>query len=73
VRKAFYPLVSAKLCREQYPQLHRTFFTLREGRFTGGNLVLVNTDKIPKLLGVPSGFCPAEKSRPAGCFFGAGL
>jgi hypothetical protein len=49
--EGFYPLVSAKLCREQYPQLHRTFFTLREGRFTGGNLVLVNTDKIPELLG----------------------
>ena len=46
----FYPLVREKLCREQYPQLHRTFFTLREGRFTGGNLVLVDTDRIPEIL-----------------------
>ena len=46
----FYPLVSEKLCREQYPQLHRTFFSLREGRFTGGNLVLVDTDRIPEIL-----------------------
>ena len=48
--EGFYPLVSEKLCREQYPQLHRTFFTLREGRFTGGNLVLVDTDRIPAIL-----------------------
>jgi hypothetical protein len=47
---AFYPLVKEELCREQYPQLHRTFFTLREGSFTGGNLVLMDSRTIPKIL-----------------------
>lgn len=46
----FYPLVREKLCREQYPKLHRTFFTLREGRFTGGNLVLMQSKFIPSVL-----------------------
>lgn len=47
---SFYPLVREELCRKQYPKLHRTFFTLKEGRFTGGNLVLMQSRFIPSIL-----------------------
>ena len=37
-----YPLVSADLCRAQYPQMRRTTLRIAEGEFTGGNLVLLD-------------------------------
>lgn len=61
---AFYPLVREELCREQYPQLHRTFFTLRDGSFTGGNLVLMDSRRIPELLPVAQKIFALRKSPP---------
>ena len=37
-----YPIVDVRLCRERFPGIRRTSVRLREGEFTGGNLVLVN-------------------------------
>lgn len=37
----FYPVVSREELKKQFPQTKRTYATLREGTFTGGNLVLV--------------------------------
>jgi hypothetical protein len=61
---AFYPLVREERCREQYPQLHRTFFTLREGSFTGGNLVLMDSRTIPKILPAARKVFALRKSPP---------
>ena len=36
------PFVPVALCRERFPEMKRTAIKLREGRFTLGNLVLVN-------------------------------
>lgn len=36
------PFVSVALCQERFPEMKRTAIKLREGRFTLGNLVLVN-------------------------------
>lgn len=38
-----YPVVEMRLCRERFPAIRRTSVLLREGEFTGGNMVLVNT------------------------------
>ncbi len=36
----YYPIVAKSMIKERYPQVDRTYMTLREGRFTGGNLFL---------------------------------
>ncbi|MGC8666642.1 MAG: nucleotidyltransferase family protein [Chthonomonadales bacterium] len=38
-----YPVVNMRLCRQRFPAIRRTSVLLREGEFTGGNMVLVNT------------------------------
>lgn len=37
-----YPIIPIGICRAAYPQMKRTTVRLREGTFTGGNLMLVN-------------------------------
>lgn len=37
-----YPIIPIDLCRAAYPQMKRTTLRIREGVFTGGNLMLVN-------------------------------
>ncbi len=39
-----YPIIPIDLCRAAYPQMKRTTVRLREGTFTGGNLMLINPD-----------------------------
>ncbi len=39
-----YPIIPIGLCRAAYPQMKRTTVRLREGVFTGGNLMLINPD-----------------------------
>ena len=39
-----YPIIPIALCRAAYPQMKRTTVRLREGTFTGGNLMLINPD-----------------------------
>jgi len=36
-----YPIVPVDVCKRAYPTMHRTSLPLREGRFTGGNMVLL--------------------------------
>ncbi len=37
-----YPIIPLAVCRDAYPQMRRTSLKVREGVFTGGNLVLLN-------------------------------
>ncbi len=37
----YYPLIPQDIMERSFPHLQRTYFTLREGSFTGGNLVLL--------------------------------
>ncbi len=37
-----YPIVEAARCRERFPEMKRTTLRIKEGEFTGGNLVLLN-------------------------------
>ncbi len=36
----FYPIVSKEINEKLYPTVQRTYFTLKEGTFTGGNIML---------------------------------
>lgn len=38
----FYPIIRKEINESQYPGVKRTYATLREGTFTGGNLSVVN-------------------------------
>lgn len=38
----FYPIISKETNESQYPGVRRTYATLREGSFTGGNLSVIN-------------------------------
>ena len=40
--KIYYPLVSREATQAKYPEVERTYFTLQEGTFTGGNLMLLD-------------------------------
>lgn len=45
----FYPIVTKELCERAYPDLKRTYVTLKEGTFTGGNLFVVSPRAILKI------------------------
>jgi molybdopterin-guanine dinucleotide biosynthesis protein A len=44
----YYPIVEKKLNDKQYPTTKRTYAKLKEGVFTGGNIVLLNPDMFRK-------------------------
>lgn len=37
-----YPIINQKLCLQHYPQFKRTYVRVKEGTYTGGNMVLVD-------------------------------
>lgn len=39
---AYYPMVSREVCDARFPGVQRTYVGLKEGQFTGGNVVLVD-------------------------------
>ncbi len=55
-----YPIVPADRCAERFPRMRRTTLRIAEGRFTGGNLVLLD----PSFLRSHEG-CAARRLRPA--------
>lgn len=40
----YYPILSRESCRKRFPQMKRTYVSLREGSFTGGNIALLRPD-----------------------------
>ncbi len=42
----FYPLISKEINLDRYPEVDRTYVHLKEGIFTGGNIILVSPDII---------------------------
>lgn len=42
----YYPLISKEANQQLYPEAQRTYFTLKEGSFTGGNLLLATPQAI---------------------------
>lgn len=46
----FYPIVSRKVNEEKYPGVKRTYIYLKEGVFTGGNIILLNSGIVAKCI-----------------------
>lgn len=44
-----YPIIHKKVCEEKYADLKRTYVTLKEGIFTGGNIILINPTIINRI------------------------
>lgn len=44
--EVFYPLISKEANEQVYPNNIRTYFTLKEGTFTGGNLIIATPEAI---------------------------
>ncbi len=45
-----YPIVRKETAQAQFPRQRRTFVRLREGHFTGGNMMLLSPRMVPVLL-----------------------
>lgn len=48
----FYPVIDKESCNIGYPDIKRTFATLKEGEFTGGNLILLKPEALSKIENV---------------------
>ncbi len=42
----YYPIIEEQECRRKFPETERTYVKLREGRFTGGNMTLLQPSSI---------------------------
>lgn len=45
----YYPIVEKKRCTSYYPDARRTYVTLRDGAFTGGNIMLISPRVMKKV------------------------
>ncbi|MBU5676090.1 nucleotidyltransferase family protein [Alkaliphilus sp. MSJ-5] len=44
-----YPIIERSICEGNYPDAKRTYASLKEGDFTGGNLIMVNPFKVKSI------------------------
>jgi GTP:adenosylcobinamide-phosphate guanylyltransferase len=57
----YYPIISKENCENRFPEVKRTYLTLQEGTFTGGNIFLVNPAVIESSIVVIKEFLKARK------------
>ena len=57
----YYPVVTRESCERQFPGVRRTFVTLQEGSFAGGNIFLINPEKIEPSIPIVSKFIEYRK------------
>lgn len=58
----FYPLVAKADCQRVFPDMKRTWVKLKDGLFTGGNVVMIKTSSVPVAAGPAGAFFDARKS-----------
>lgn len=58
----YYPIVTKEECEKKFPGVQRTFVSLREGVFTGGNIFLVNPQKIESSIPLVRQFLDHRKN-----------
>ncbi len=58
----FYPLVSKEDNDNKYPGVTRTYVELKEGTFTGGNIILVHSEAVPIAAPAALQFVESRKS-----------
>lgn len=69
-----YPIISRTTCQLAFPEARRTYATLREGQFTGGNLFMLNPAILDRCLYIAEQMIeyrksPAKMSRVLGLPF----
>ncbi|KAB3532484.1 nucleotidyltransferase family protein [Alkaliphilus serpentinus] len=70
----FYPIIDKETCINGYPDIKRTFASLREGEFTGGNLILLKPKAISKIERVGRYMIDNRKNPlKMSAFFGLGI
>ncbi|MBQ9992382.1 MAG: nucleotidyltransferase family protein [Firmicutes bacterium] len=42
----FYPVIEQSINEKAFPETKRTYFRMKEGNYTGGNIVLIHTDML---------------------------
>ena len=58
----YYPIVAREDSERVYPEMERTWVKLAEGEFTGGNILLIKSDKIALAANPAAAFFEARKS-----------
>ncbi len=56
-----YPIIPIDSCRAKYPDMKRTCLKLKEGTFTGGNMMMMSTGFLRRNQGLISGAYAARK------------
>jgi len=69
-----YPIINKTTCDVAYPESKRTYASLREGQFTGGNLFMLNPKIFDKCMHIAEQMinyrkCPTKMSRVLGLSF----
>ncbi len=69
-----YPIISKTTCQQAFPEARRTYATLKEGQFTGGNLFMLNPAILDKGIDIAEQMIsyrksPAKMSRVLGLPF----
>jgi GTP:adenosylcobinamide-phosphate guanylyltransferase len=69
-----YPIIPLFLCKQQYPQMQRTSLKVKEGTFTGGNLILLNPRTLADQHGtILSAYASRKSPLKLGQMVGLGL
>ncbi|MDS1030292.1 nucleotidyltransferase family protein [Bacillota bacterium LX-D] len=63
----FYPIIPKKINDQRYPNVMRTYVTLKEGTFTGGNIFLFNPRIMPGSAAIGAELVKLRKSPFALC------
>lgn len=70
----FYPIVSRENNERKYPGIERTYVNLREGLFTGGNIMLLNPRIIEKCAPIAEDLVSLRKKPISlACYIGWGI
>ena len=69
----YYPIVSKESSEKKFPGVRRTYVKLKEGTFTGGNIFLVNPEKIEPSVAMARQFIEYRKTAKDGIFTGCGF
>lgn len=58
----YYPIIPREVVEGRFSQVTRTYVTLKDGRYTGGNLFLINPEAIQKCISTGQQIVQARKS-----------
>lgn len=58
----YYPVVPKEDCQRAFPGMERTWVKLADGEYTGGNIILIKSSKVPIAAGPAAAFFAARKS-----------